>query len=155
MLVDYYRDPAEVTEARAKMALIPAGAVLVVNPVSGAPGFKTGNVYTFAGVPRIMQAMFDSIRAELHGGKPVMSGTVACDLAESVIASGLSAIQAKWPDVDIGSYPTYRGGAVGLSVVVRALDEAMLDSVMEEVVALVGALGGTPLAISKDTPKAD
>lgn len=155
MLVDYYGDPAEVTDARAKMAMVPAGAVLVPNPVSGAPGFKTGNVYTFAGVPRIMQSMFESIRMELKGGRPVLSGTVACDLAESVIASGLSAIQDQWPDVDIGSYPTYRGGAAGLSVVMRTTDGGSLDRVMDEVVTLVGALGGTPLAISKDTPKAD
>ncbi len=154
MLVDYYGDPTEVTPARAKMAMIPVGAALVSNPVSGAPGFRLENVYTFAGVPRIMQGMFDSIRAELQGGKPVMSGTVACDLAESVIAAGLSGIQEKWPEVDIGSYPTYRGGAAGLSVVARSLDEASLDRVMEEIIALVGSLGGNPLAISKDTPRA-
>lgn len=154
ILTEYYGDPAEVTESRAKMAKIPAGASLVHNPVSGAPGFKTENVYTFAGVPRIMQGMFDSIRAELHGGKPVMSGTVACDLRESVIALDLAEIQKKWPQTDIGSYPTYRGGTPGLSVVIRSLDEAALDGAMDAVVALVRALGGNPLAISKDTPKA-
>ncbi len=154
ILVDYYQSEAEVTPAREKMAMIPAGAALVHNPVSGAPGFRLENVYTFAGVPRIMQGMFDSIRAELKGGDKVLSGTIACDMRESVIAADLAAIQARFPDTDIGSYPTYRGGMAGLSVVVRTADSVRLDAAMAEVVAMIGRLGGTPTAISKDAPKA-
>lgn len=150
VLLDYYGTESELTDARLKMAMIPVGAALVANPVSGAPGFRMENVYTFAGVPRIMQGMFDSIRLELKGGEKVLSGTVACDMRESVIADDLAAIQVKWPDVDIGSYPTYRGGMAGLSVVVRTPDAAALDAVMDEIVAMVERLGGTPTAITKD-----
>ncbi len=150
ILVDYYRSEDELTDARLKMAMIPQGAALVANPVSGAPGFRMENVYTFAGVPRIMQGMFDSIRGDLKGGNKVLSGTVACDMRESVIAQDLEAIQAKWPGVDIGSYPSYRGGIPGLSVVARTTDAGILDKVMADIVAMVERLGGTPTAITRD-----
>lgn len=147
-LVSYYEDEAQITPARKKMAMIPVGAVLVDNPVSGAPGFRLENVYVFAGVPRIMQSMFDSIRGDLHGGAPVLSSTIACDLAESVIADELAAIQKNWPQTDIGSYPNYRGGILGLSVVIRTTDAAVLGTVTGEVISLIKRLGGEPKAIS-------
>lgn len=148
MLLNYYGDEREITASRKKMAMVPAGAVLIDNPVSGAAGFRLDNVYVFAGVPRIMQAMFDSIRTDLHGGAPVLSSTIACDLAESTVADDLAAIQKNWPQVDIGSYPNYRGGILGLSVVIRTTDANALHSASHDVIAMITRLGGEPKAIS-------
>src|SRR3954451_19193777 len=68
-----YANPADLNEARLRMAHVPEGAVLIDNPVSRAPGFQIGNVFVMAGVPRIMQAMFDGIKHGLAGGAPVLS----------------------------------------------------------------------------------
>ena len=140
-LLKYYKDESEVTEARKKMAMIPQGGELIDNPVSGAPGIKIENVYIFAGVPRIMQSMFDAIAHTLKGGKPVQSKSVTVDLAESTVADGLAKIQDKYADISIGSYPQYRNGKFGTTLVMRGIDEGDLQAATNDVVALVKSLG--------------
>lgn len=125
------------TSARQKMAMTPRGATLIANPVSAAPGFVIGNVYVMAGVPKIMQAMMDDIVQGLKGGAVIQSRTVSSPLPESVIAQGLGEIQGRWPHVDIGSYPFFQNGAVGVSIVLRSVDEDVLGKAEAEVQALV------------------
>ena len=147
-LVAYYGNEADVTPPRKKMAMIPIGASLISNPVSGAPGFQMENVFVMAGVPRIMQAMFDDVKTRLSRGKPVLSNTIACSLAESAVAEPLSAIQTKYPTINIGSYPHFRGGILGLSLVLRSSDNPLLDKATGEVIDMIAALGGEPNALS-------
>jgi molybdenum cofactor synthesis domain-containing protein len=137
--------PGGLNEARLRMAEIPVGATLIDNPVSTAPGFKLGNVYVMAGVPRIMQAMFEGIAPSLVGGKPVLTRSVSCTLGEGVLAKGLGEIQARYPRVDIGSYPYYRVGGFGVSLVARGTDGKELEAVVEEIATLVTSLGATPV----------
>ncbi len=139
-----YANPADLNEARLRMAHIPEGAVLIDNPVSRAPGFQIGNVFVMAGVPRIMQAMFDGIKHRLSGGAPVLSRTVTSGLPEGVLAAGLGRLQERYADFDIGSYPYYRRGGFGTSLVVRGTDAARLATAVEELFALITALGGEP-----------
>jgi molybdenum cofactor synthesis domain-containing protein len=134
----------ELNEARLRMAHVPDGASLVLNSVSGAPGFRMGNVFVLAGVPQIMQAMFEGVRESLRGGRPMVSRAISCELAEGVLAKGLGEIQARYPDIDIGSYPWYRRGTYGVSLVLRSPDEARLAAAGGEVAALVRAFGGSP-----------
>jgi len=134
----------DLNEARLRMAHVPEGATLVENPVSGAPGFRIGNVFVMAGVPQIMQAMFDGVKATLKGGRPLLSRTVVSSLPEGILAHGLGEIQTRYEDVDIGSYPWYRRGAFGTSLVLRGADSVRLGAAREEVATLVRALGGTP-----------
>ncbi len=136
--------PEDLNEARLRMAHTPEGATLIINPVSRAPGFKMGNVYVMAGIPGVMQAMFDSVQPTLKGGPPVLSRTVSCDLPEGTIAKGLGAIQARYADVDIGSYPFYRRGSFGTSLVLRGREPKRLDQAAQEVLAMVKELGGAP-----------
>lgn len=147
MLLDYYETEDKLTPARLKMAVVPEGATLVPNPVSGAPGYKIGNIFVMAGVPRIMQAMLDHILPQLQSGEPILSTTVTCDLPESRIAEGLSAIQDKYPQIEIGSYPHFRAGDLGLSVVLRGTDPVLLETAAREVVVLIEASGGKTRAI--------
>ena len=137
--------PSELNEARMRMATTPEGASLVYNPVSRAPGFRMGNVYVFAGIPRVMQGMFDSIKSELKGGKPMLSRTVATALAEGILAKGLGEIQARYSDIEIGSYPIMRRGAYGVNLVLRGRDAARLGVATEEVASMVRSLGDTPV----------
>ncbi|MCB1557133.1 MAG: competence/damage-inducible protein A [Alphaproteobacteria bacterium] len=140
--------PKELTPSRLKMAMVPLGADLIPNPVSGAPGFIMENTYVMAGVPRIMQAMFDYILSILVAGKPILSHTITCDLAESVVADDLSTLQDRFPDVQIGSYPHYRGGVLGLSLVLRTTREDLLAETEDAVLSLLGRHGVEPRAIS-------
>jgi len=137
--------PGGLNEARLRMAEVPVGATLIDNPVSTAPGFRLGNVLVLAGVPRIMQAMFEGIAPSLVGGKPVMSRSVSCTLGEGTLAKGLGEIQARHPQVEIGSYPYYRVGGFGVSLVARGTDPAELEAVAQAIAAMITALGGTPV----------
>lgn len=134
----------ELTAARLRMADTPEGATLIDNPVSTAPGFQVENVLVLAGVPKIMRAMLDGVKGRLHGGRPTLSRALVCNLGEGVIAAGLGAIQARHPEIDIGSYPRFGGeGGFRVSVVLRHPDAERLGQVAAEVSALVRELGGT------------
>ncbi|MDQ1080165.1 molybdopterin-binding protein [Pseudoroseomonas cervicalis] len=139
--------PAEFNPARQRMATMPRGATLIDNPVSIAPGFIIGNVHVMAGVPRIMQAMFDGLAPSLQGGTPVASRAVhANGMLEGRVAEGLGAIQARFPGIDIGSYPYYRPSGNGVSLVAKGTDPAQLDAALEQMTALIRELGYTPVA---------
>jgi len=134
-----------VNAARLKMADVPEGATLVDNPVSTAPGFRIGNVFVLAGVPAIAQAMFDALAPGLTGGPPVVSRTVSCRIPEGDFAADLTEVQARHARVSIGSYPHFRAGKIGVSLVVRGVDPDAVDRAAEEVEAMVRRLGGEPL----------
>jgi len=127
----------ELTPARLRMARIPQGADLVDNPVSRAPGFMLGNVIVMAGIPRIMQVMLDAVAPRLKKGRPMLSRSVRIEAPEGDVATGLAAIQAAHADVQIGSYPFFEKGALGTYVVLRGVDERVLDRVLDELWKLV------------------
>lgn len=118
----------DLTDARLKMAQIPVGARLIQNPVSAAPGFIVENVHVMAGIPKIMHAMLDNVLPNLVGGEPVLSESVSCFLPESEMANDLTDIQRDYPDLDVGSYPFFKDGHHGLSVVVRGTDIGMVKN---------------------------
>jgi molybdopterin-biosynthesis enzyme MoeA-like protein len=95
-----------------------------------------------------MQAMFDGILPELATGAPILSNTITCDLQESVIAEKLSAIQDRYPSVEIGSYPHFRSGSLGLSLVLKSNDNDNLHTATHEVIDMVRSFGVEPRAIS-------
>lgn len=144
MFQSHYQ-PGELNAARLRMAHTPEGASLIPNPVSRAPGFRMGNVFVMAGIPRVMQGMFDGVKHDLKGGPPLLSRTVSCGLAEGVLAQGLGEIQARHPELEIGSYPFYRRGQYGVSLVLRGREAARIEAAAAEVAAMVRALGGTPV----------
>ena len=134
----------QLNEARLRMANVPAGGILIDNPISQAPGFQIGNVFVMAGVPNIMRAMLDGILPRLAGGPALHARTVACELAEGVIAAELSALQDRHPALEIGSYPYFRAGFFGVSLVLRGTDEQELAAATDELAEIVRRLGGTP-----------
>lgn len=136
---------AEINEARLRMARAPEGASLVDNPVSIAPGLKIENVYVLAGIPRIMRAQFGSLSHELVGGLPLISRSLPVALPESVVAPGLTALQERYPEVEMGSYPFQRAGRFGTSLVLRATDVVRLEQAEAELERLLSDLGGERL----------
>ncbi len=141
----YKRTGRELNEARLRMANTPEGASLVKNPISTAPGFRVENVYVLAGVPMVMRAMLEVLKPELIGGKTTLSKAVASYVGEGNMARGLAALQEKYAELDIGSYPFYKqNGKFGTTIVMRHTDQAMLDAAADEVAALMREHGGEP-----------
>ncbi len=141
-MTKHYGDPALFTPARRRMARVPHGGVLVDNPVSVAPGFQIENVITFAGIPAVMQGMFHAMKHRLTGGDPVVSRTVRTNLPEGIIAEPLGALQKRFEDLDIGSYPAFRNGKPSVSLVLRGTDDARLASAAAELMTTIRTMNG-------------
>jgi molybdenum cofactor synthesis domain-containing protein len=138
--------PGDFNAARQRMATMPRGAALIDNPISVAPGFTIGNVHVMAGVPRIMQSMFEALAPSLQGGPPVASRTVHADgVMEGRIAEGLADIQKRWPSLDIGSYPYYRMGGGGVALVAKGTDTEAVEEAARAITMLLRATGGKPI----------
>jgi molybdenum cofactor synthesis domain-containing protein len=133
--------PEDLNEARLRMARIPAGAELVQNAVSKAPGFMIGNVIVMAGVPAIMQSMLDDVAPRLTTGARMLAETLdATNLPEGLYAAGLAAIAKAHAGVSIGSYPSFTEAGMRNQIVVRAKDPALLSAARDAVSALIAQL---------------
>ena len=138
------RNGIELNAVRLRMANVPAGARLIENSVSAAPGFQMGNVFVLAGVPKIMRDMFGGCKSELAGGVLVQSQTVVAYLPEGIVAEPLRALQERFPDVEMGSYPFYEGGRFGTNLVLRSTDRTLLSQACTDISSMVEGLGGEP-----------
>jgi molybdenum cofactor synthesis domain-containing protein len=144
LLTDHYGE-ANLTEARLRMAHLPEGAAIVDNPISTAPGFQIGNVFVLAGVPAICRAMFDGLKGRLKVGDKMLSATVSAFVGEGVIAKGLGALQDRYRQLEIGSYPFFRQGRFGASFVLRGTDAAAIRAAAEELRGVIRGLGAEPI----------
>ncbi|GAA0330456.1 competence/damage-inducible protein A [Sphingomonas oligophenolica] len=146
VLEHYYETRGGLTEARMRMARVPEGADLIENRMSGAPGIRIGNIFVMAGVPHITAGMLDSLTGTLEGGLPVLSRTIGCWVAESEVADLLGAVERAHDGVAIGSYPFFRDGRTGANFVVRATDQALVDSCIADLTARLEAEGWAVVA---------
>jgi molybdenum cofactor synthesis domain-containing protein len=131
----------DLNEARLRMARIPAGADLIENPVSKAPGFSIGNVHVMAGVPAVFEAMVAGLLPQLTGGRPLVSETLRIDRPEGEIAEPLGRIADAHPSVSIGCYPFSRDGRFGANIVARSEDPAALAAAFAALERLARDLG--------------
>ncbi len=122
MLDRWYETRGGLTEARLRMARVPAGASLIPNRMSGAPGIKHGNIFIMAGVPHITAGMLDALTGTLEGGLPLLAATIGCWVPESEVADLLRDTERAHEGCQIGSYPFFRDGRVGANFVVRSTD---------------------------------
>src|SRR5579863_10462872 len=143
-ILEAHYPPGALNEARLRMAQVPEGASLLLNPISRAPGFAIGNVYVLPGVPQIMQAIFNELKPRLKGGAKVWSRSVSCSLGEGTIAAPLSALQERYGDLEIGSYPYFRRSDFGVTLVVRGTVRERIAAAVAELKALIRSLGGDP-----------
>jgi molybdenum cofactor synthesis domain-containing protein len=144
-LIRKYKASPEVIAAAMRMALVPEGAGLIDNLSGGPPGFFMGNVYVMAGIPSVMRAMLGSLATKLTGGAVVQSQSISGYVSEPAIAEPLRRLQAEYMGVDIGSYPFFREGKIGTTLVARGTDQAMIATVVEKIKQLLVAVGATPL----------
>ena len=126
-----------------RMTRIPAGAELVLNKVSAAPGFWLGNVIVMAGVPSIMQVMLDEVAPKLKTGIRMLSETVRADAREGDIGTPLGEIAKAHPEVAIGSYPFFdEQHGPNTNVVLRARDQEKLTAAKRAVEAMLQRVRG-------------
>ena len=136
ILESYYK-PGEFTEGRQKMAKMPTTAKLILNPSSGAPGFYVENVFCLPGVPSILKSMLGGLNNVLVGGDPVLSKTLNLRTMESEIAKPLTDVQNKNKEVEIGSYPFFRAGKLGVSIVLRSTDQNKINQCNDQILEFV------------------
>ena len=136
-ILEKYYDRGEFNEGRQKMSKMPTTANLILNPTSGAPGFYVENVFCLPGVPSILKSMIGGLNNILVGGDPILSKTINLRTYESEIAVSLSNIQNNNKEVEIGSYPFFRQGKLGVSIVLRSVNKNKIDICNSQILDLV------------------
>ena len=136
ILESYYK-PGEFNEGRQKMVWMPENAELILNPTSGAPGFSFENVFCLPGVPSILKSMLGGIKNKIVGGEPILSQTISLRTVESEIANSLTKVQDNNKDVEIGSYPFFQAGKLGVSIVIRSEDQKKIDKCTSQILEFV------------------
>jgi molybdenum cofactor synthesis domain-containing protein len=143
--MEAYYPPGGFNAARQRMATMPRGAVLIDNGHI-APGFSIANVHVMAGVPSIMRQMFEALVPSLPTGDPVISRSLhAADIREGDLAAGLTDIQARYPTIDLGSYPYFRDSGPGVAIVAKGTDVQAAENAIAEVAALFRSLSADPI----------
>ena len=136
ILESYYK-VGEFNEGRQKMVWMPENANLILNPTSGAPGFNVENVFCLPGVPSIMKSMLGSLKNRIVGGEPILSYTISLKTVESEIANSLTKVQDQNKDVEIGSYPFFHAGKLGVSIVLRSENQSKIDICNSQILKFV------------------
>ena len=127
-ILEAYYKAGEFNEGRQKMVWMPENASLILNPTSGAPGFSVENVFCLPGVPSILKSMLGGLTNKIVVGKPILSLTINLKTVESEIANSLTKVQNENQDVEIGSYPFFQAGKLGVSIVMRSEDQSKIDN---------------------------
>ena len=136
-ILEKYYGKENFNEGRQKMVWMPSNANLILNPASGAPGFNVENVFCLPGVPSILQSMLPELKNKLVGGNPILSKTISLKTIESEIAKSLKDVQNNNKDVDIGSYPFFRKGKIGVSIVMRSESQSKIDTCNSQILNLI------------------
>ena len=136
ILESYYK-PGEFNKGRQKMVWMPKNANLILNPTSGAPGFNVKNVFCLPGVPSILKSMLGGLTNSIVGGEPILSLTISLRTVESEIANSLTKVQDNNKNVEIGSYPFFQAGKLGVSIVIRSEDQSKIDSCNSQILKFV------------------
>ena len=137
-ILEKYYGRKKFNDGRKKMAKMPRGAKLIYNPSSAAPGFITKNVLSLPGVPSILNSMIENCKRYLVIGLKIHSKTINLFTVESNISKQLSLIQKKYKKfVDIGSYPFFRLGKIGVAIVTRSTSSNKLKKVNVDLMKLI------------------
>ena len=136
-ILEAYYKPGEFNEGRQKMVWMPENANLILNPTSGAPGFNVENVFCLPGVPSILKSMLGGITNSIVGGEPILSHTISIRTVESEIAQSLTDVQNNNKDIEIGSYPFFQAGKLGVSIIIRSEDQSKINKCTKEILNFI------------------
>jgi molybdenum cofactor synthesis domain-containing protein len=136
-ILEAYYKPGEFNEGRQKMVWMPENANLILNPTSGAPGFNVENVFCLPGVPSILKSMLGDLTNSIVGGEPILSHTISLRTVESEIAQSLTDVQNNNKDIEIGSYPFFQAGKLGVSIVIRSEKKSKIDECSKQILNFI------------------
>ena len=136
-ILEAYYQPGEFNDGRQKMVWMPEKAELILNPTSGAPGFIVENVFCLPGVPSILKSMLGGLKNKIVGGEPILSQTISLRTVESEIANSLTNVQNDNKDVEIGSYPFFQAGKLGVSIVIRCENKSKIDICSSQILKFI------------------
>ena len=136
-ILEKYYGTKDFNEGRQRMSWMPSKANLILNPSSGAPGFYVKNVFCLPGVPAILESMLPNLTNKIVGGEPILSKTISLRTLESEIAKPLKKVQEKNNEVDIGSYPFFRKGKIGVSIVLTSKDKFKIDKCNSQILEFI------------------
>ena len=136
-ILEAYYKPGEFNEGRQKMVWMPENANLILNPTSGAPGFNIENVFCLPGVPSILKSMLGGLTNSIVGGDPILSLTISLRTVESEIADSLTKVQTNNQDVEIGSYPFFQAGKLGVSIVIRSENQSKINNCNSQILKFI------------------
>ena len=133
-ILEKYYGKKKFNDGRKKMSKMPKGSKLIYNPSSAAPGFMIKNVFCLPGVPLILRSMIHNCSKYLVKGAKIFSDSINLITVESNISKGLAKIQKKYKrEIDIGSYPFFRLGRVGVSIVLRSQNKHKINLCKKEI----------------------
>ena len=136
-ILENYYEKGKFNIGRKKMAKMPKNAFLILNPSSGAPGFFIKNVYCLPGVPVILKSMLGGLKNMIIGGNKILSRTLSIKTVESEISVALEKVQKKYKKVEIGSYPFFKQGKLGVSIVMRSDKLKLIEKCKKEIILFV------------------
>jgi molybdenum cofactor synthesis domain-containing protein len=136
-ILEAYYKLGEFNEGRQKMVWMPENANLILNPTSGAPGFNIENVFCLPGVPSILKSMLGGLTNNIVGGDPILSLTISLRTVESEIADSLTKVQNNNQDIEIGSYPFFQAGKLGVSIVIRSENQSKIDNCNSQILKFI------------------
>jgi len=136
LLKNYY-EKGRFNVGRRKMAKTPKNASLIYNPSSAAPGFNIKNVYCLPGVPSILKSMLGGLNNKIIGGDKIFSKTLSLRTVESEISIPLEKVQNKFKKLEIGSYPFFKQGKIGVSLVIRSSNLKLIEKCLNNIIQFV------------------
>jgi molybdenum cofactor synthesis domain-containing protein len=136
-ILERYYEKGEFNVGRRKMAKMPKRAALIFNPSSAAPGFFIKNVYCLPGVPSILKSMLGGLNNKIIGGSKIFSKTLSLRTVESEISVPLEKVQKNFKGLEIGSYPFFKQGKLGVSLVIRSDKLKLIEKCKKEIMIFV------------------
>ena len=136
-ILEKYYSKNKFNEGRKKMAKMPIKASLILNPSSGAPGFIIDNVHCLPGVPSILKSMLNGLDNNIIGGSKILSKTISLRTVESEISIPLEKVQNRFENLEIGSYPFFKQGKIGVSIVIRSTKKKMIDKCLNQIISFI------------------
>ncbi|MDC0205594.1 competence/damage-inducible protein A [Pelagibacteraceae bacterium] len=136
-ILENYYEKGKFNIGRKKMAKTPKNASLIYNPSSAAPGFFIKNVYCLPGVPSILKSMLGGLNNKIAGGNKILSKTLSLKTVESEIAIPLEKVQNKFKNLEIGSYPFFKQGKLGVSLVMRSDKLKLIEKCSNEIIKFI------------------
>ena len=136
-LLENYYEKGKFNIGRKKTAKMPKNSSLIYNPSSAAPGFFYKNVYCLPGVPSILKSMLGGLKNRIIGGNKIFSKTISLRTVESEISIPLSRVQNKFKNLEIGSYPFFKQGKIGVSLVIRSTKLKLIEKCKNEIMKFI------------------